>query len=376
MSQSSVLFVCPDYHGTFALRNELRKLGWKADIYAPAGFPERFLYEKTDIYRARTSKSSKIFPQKIVALLNFFSFLRLARNYKFHIHYGALNQPQFFERYFVRVGLIKREYHFGLWLLRKMGKKIVYVPSGCRDEEFKSVFQRLDEGNVCGNCGFADQCSDKDILPNLSRAQKYASLSVGLGFLEPSYLKVKHFKYKSIDLNRWKPEIQESNSEKVRVVHSHSLETRSHASLNIKGSPHIVEIMRRIESELPNVEFIELTGLKISEMLTEQKKADVIIDQIRYGHWGSTGVEAMALGKVLVCYLRPSWKANFLSNFPEYLDLPVVNANVNNLYEVMVKLLTNDQMINDLKIRSRLFAQAHYDASKNVHELAKVLMAL
>ena len=60
----------------------------------------------------------------------------------------------------------------------------------------------------------------------------------------------------------------------------------------------------------------------------------------------------------------------------EDLDLPVVNANVNNLYEVMVKLLTNDQMINDLKIRSRLFAQAHYDASKNVHELAKVLMAL
>ena len=134
--------------------------------------------------------------------------------------------------------------------------------------------------------------------------------------------------------------------------------------------------MRRIEAELPHVEFVELTGLKIQEMVHEQQKADILIDQLHYGWWGSTGVEAMALGKVLVCYIRSSWKANFLMNFPEYSDLPVVNVNTGNFYEVMINLLTNDEMINDLKARSRLFAEAHYDPSKNVHEMAKILMAL
>ena len=75
--------------------------------------------------------------------------------------------------------------------------------------------------------------------------------------------------------------------------------------------------MRKIEGELPNVEFVEVTGLTTREMLEEQQKADIIVDQLRYGHWGSSGVEALALGKVLVCYLRPEWSENFLLSFPD-----------------------------------------------------------
>ena len=376
MSQQSVLFVCPDYHGAFALRYELRKIGWKADIYVPADFPARFLFEKTDVYQARNTKSSLVLVQKIVVFLNFFTFLRLARKYKYHIHYGVLNQPAFFERYLVKMGIVSTNFHFGLWLMRITGKKIVYVPSGCRDEELKSVFQQIDDGNVCNNCGFADRCSDENILPNLERAQRYANLSVGIGFLEPSFLHVNHFKYKSIDMNRWKPAPEGLNRGKIRVIHSHSLETRKNNSLNIKGTPRIIEAMREIERIMPNVEFIELTGLTLSEMLAEQEKADVIIDQIRYGHWGSTGVEALALGKVLVCYVRPSWESNFLSNFPEYAELPVVNANEHNLYQKMFDLLNDDSRISDLKIRSRVFAEAHYDAKKNVSDIIKVLQKL
>jgi glycosyltransferase involved in cell wall biosynthesis len=314
--------------------------------------------------------------QKIVALINFVQFLNLSRKYRYQIHYGVLTHPIFIERYLEKLGIVTDEFHLGLWFMNKIGKKIVYVPSGCRDEELRSVFQNLDEGNVCNNCGFADRCSDDNVLPNLKRAQKYAHLNVGLGFLEPSYLRVRHFKYKSIDLNRWKPCASRSNSAKIRVIHSHSLETRSSESRNIKGSPEIIEVMKRIEKDLPNVEFIEVTGLTTQEMLAEQQEADVIIDQIRYGHWGSTGVEAMALGKVLVCYVRPSWEENFFRNFPEYSDLPIVNANEDNLYDTMFRLLNDEDMISSLKNRSRSFAESHYDPSKNVLDLIKSLEEL
>ena len=349
-----------------------------ADIYVSAGFPERFLFESNGVIRAKRYGRQRSKWDYLVGTFNFVHFFWISRKFKYQIHYGALSHPNFIElpRFLRKV--LGDEFHLGLWILRVMRKKIIYLPSGCRDEELRSAFERLDKGAVCGNCGFSERCHDSNIIPNLDRVSRYAHLSIGFGIFEPSYLKVQHFKYKSIDLDVWKP-INNSiiqQVKKIRVLHSYSLETRSANGLNIKGSPVIIETMRRIEAELPHVEFVELTGLKIQEMVHEQQKADILIDQLHYGWWGSTGVEAMALGKVLVCYIRSSWKANFLMNFPEYSDLPVVNVNTGNFYEVMINLLTNDEMINDLKARSRLFAEAHYDPSKNVHEMAKILMAL
>ena len=378
MTKKSVLFVVPDYHCSFVLRNEFRKIGWKADVYVPAGFPERFLFESTGIIREKRYEDNRPKWNYVVGAQNFLRFIWISRKYRYQVHYGSLVHPYFIElpRFLNRV--VGDEFHLGLWILRLMRKKLIYSPSGCRDEEVRSEFELLDKGAVCRNCGFSDRCHDSNIIPNLDRANRYAHISIGYGIFAPSRLTVRSMRYKSIDLEVWKPmnHSNTSTAKKIRVVHSHSLESRSAVGLNIKGSPMIVEIMRRIETEIPHVEFVEVTGLKSKDMIHEQQEADIIIDQLRYGWWGSTGIEAMALGKVLVCYVRPSWKANFLRNYPEYSDLPVVSANVDDFYDVMFELLNNDEMINDLKIRSRLFAEAHYDPSKNVHELVKVLTAL
>ena len=378
MTKKSVLFVAPDYHSSFALRDEFRRIGWRADVYVPAGFPSRFLFEVEDVIFAKNYENFSLMRKYLLGALNFMHFIWISRRYKFQIHYGALSQPQFIELHPLIKRILGDEFHPGIWLSRFMRRKIIYLPSGCRDEELRSEFELLDNGAVCGNCGYSDRCQDSNISPNLDRANRYSHLSLGNGFLETSHLNVRHIKAKSIDLEVWKPVSISSlqSARKIRVIHSHALEKRSALKLNIKGTPVIVEAMRRIESELPHVEFFEITGLNTQDMLAVQRKADIVIDQIRYGHWGSTGVEAMALGKVLVCYVRPSWKANFLRNYPEYSDLPVVSADVDDFYEVMFELLNNDEMIKDLKIRSRLFAEAHYDPSKNVHELVKVLTAL
>jgi len=378
LAGESVLFVVPDYHCSFVLRDELRNLGWKSDIYVPDGFPERFLFENTGVIRGKGCDSSHPVRLRIVAIWNFFRFLVLSAHYKYQIQYGVgvLSRTLFFERYLIKWKMVDSDFHFGLWLLRLAGKKMIYVPSGCRDEEPRSVFELLDNGNVCGNCGFSDRCNDENIEPNLRRANRFANLSVGSGFLEPSFLTVKHIKYKSIDLNRWNSMPPKQTSNKIRVLHSHSLETRSAGHRNIKASPLIVRVMRQIERELPHVEFVEVTGLSTREMLYEQQKADIIIDQLRYGCWGSSGVEAMALGKVLVCYLRPEWKEFFLSNFPEHQDLPVVNATVESLYKVMVELLNDPDRISRLKKESRAFAETHYDPRTNAAELVKVLESL
>jgi glycosyltransferase involved in cell wall biosynthesis len=376
LAGESVLFVNPDYHCSFILRDELRNLGWKSDIYVPAIFPDRFLFENTGVVRAKSCDPSHPMRLKFLVIWNFLKFMWLSTKFRYQVHYGALCTPIFIEQYLVKWKMVESDFHFGLWLLRRMGKKIIYVPSGCRDEEMRSVFELLDNGNVCGNCGFSDRCNDENIEPNLRRANRFANLSVGYGFFEPSFLTVKHIKYKSIDLSRWNSMSPKQTSNKIRVLHSHSLETRGTGQLNIKASPLIVQVMRQIERELPHVEFVEVTGLSARKMLYEQQKADIIIDQLRYGHWGSSGVEAMALGKVLVCYLRPEWKEFFLSKFPEHQDLPVVNATVESFYKVMVELLNDPDRISRLKKESRAFAEAQYNAHTNAAEFTRVLKSL
>jgi glycosyltransferase involved in cell wall biosynthesis len=111
-------------------------------------------------------------------------------------------------------------------------------------------------------------------------------------------------------------------------------------------------------------------------MVLLQQQADIIVDQLRYGYWGSTGIEAMALGKVLVCYVRPSWKEFFLKQFPEHKDLPVVHATPDNIYEVLRQLVLDKSKRDELSRASREFAEKQYDSVENTKALIKILESL
>jgi glycosyltransferase involved in cell wall biosynthesis len=203
-------------------------------------------------------------------------------------------------------------------------------------------------------------------------------LVVGSGFYNPTQIDVQHFKYKVIDLNRWKPKEGELDisSKKIRILHSHSLESRSHNKLNIKGSEFVIDAMERLCSEFPHVEFIQVSGIDSSQMIQYQSQADIVVDQLIYGHWGSTGIEAMALGKVLVCYVRPSWKEFFLEKFPEYDGLPVVQATRDSVYQELRGLIEDESERVRLGLAARKFAEQHYDPQRNSQNLISMLRSL
>jgi glycosyltransferase involved in cell wall biosynthesis len=107
-----------------------------------------------------------------------------------------------------------------------------------------------------------------------------------------------------------------------------------------------------------------------------QVQADIVVDQLIYGWWGSTAIEAMALGKPVICYLSPSWKEIFLKRFPEYTSLPIVEGNTQNIYEVLKRLTTDKDYREQKGKESRLFAEKHFDVKKNARELEKIFLTL
>ena len=151
---------------------------------------------------------------------------------------------------------------------------------------------------------------------------------------------------------------------------------RSWHGKNIKGSQFISAAVDRLKAEGYPVEFFFVDDKPSNQMRFYQSQADIIVEQLIYGWWGSTFVEAAALGKPVVCYLRPSWKKIFMKSFPEYADLPIVEANVDTIYEVLKDLVTNADFRERAGAEARRFAEKHFDPSRNSQRLIQVLESL
>lgn len=381
---NSILFIRPDYHCSFFYRDEFRKLGWCADIFVNPGFPQKLLYSNKDIIKSPEfpGKNNKLVRGLNRIVLILWWLIKFWR-YQYHVYYG---RPPVIEMLEDRLGLTKLfggDFLIELWLAKIAKVKLVYLPTGCHEEDTREVFSKIDNGNICDrNCGSADRCFDSLNLLNFARIRRYFDMSIGHGFFNSTQLKLTHMKYKSIDLRLWSPELEIPekyklpNTGKLRIMHTFFDEGRGFDGKNIKGSPIIVAAIRQLESEGYPVEYVFFRDCHIAEIRYLQAQADIVVEELLYGMWGSTGVEVMALGKPLVTYLRPEWKEFFFKTFPEYNSLPIIQANVKNIYEELKKLVIDTDYRRRKGEESRHFSEAHFAPKMNTKAFAKLLEAL
>ena len=189
-------------------------------------------------------------------------------------------------------------------------------------------------------------------------------------------------RWKALDLSLWSPgltippEHRLPKTSALRIVHSFSSNGRNFGGRNIKGSPFVKAAVDRLIDEGHDVELLHLTEVMSRNMRYYQAQADIVVEQLIYGWWGSTGVETMALGKPVVCYLRPAWKQAFLAAFPEYDELPVIEANTESVYQVLKGLVTDAKSRRVAGQRSRAFALRHFDPTRNAAELGVALLGI
>jgi glycosyltransferase involved in cell wall biosynthesis len=166
-----------------------------------------------------------------------------------------------------------------------------------------------------------------------------------------------------------------SKTKKLRILHSNFLKNsgRDYKNRNIKGTPHILAAMERLVREGHPVEYLNIENVDSKNMRFYQAQADIVVDQLIFGSWGSTCVECLALGKPVVCYLRPSVKDFFLKSFPEYDSLPIVEADTSSIYEVLRNLVIDSKFRQQKEIESRKFAEFHFNPKRNTSSLAKLL---
>ena len=91
------------------------------------------------------------------------------------------------------------------------------------------------------------------------------------------------------------------------------------------------------------------------------KEADIVVDQLRIGWFGCTAVDAMALGKVVVLYLRPGVDAPLVRYQHR---LPVVNATRETLVEELRKLIQNRTLREEISEVARNYAVEYHNPER------------
>jgi hypothetical protein len=159
-------------------------------------------------------------------------------------------------------------------------------------------------------------------------------------------------------LSDYLPTYPDPHTRRPLVVHS------STASVT-KGTSAVLEAIDRLKSRY-TFEFKFIQEVTRHEALQWVQKADIFLDQFVLGDHGMAALEAMALGKPVVCYIKPS----MLGKYPQ--DCPIVNANQDNLSEVLESLVKNGRRRQEIGMQSRIYVEKYHDAAVVAHKLVEI----
>jgi len=240
--------------------------------------------------------------------------------------------------------------YLDLRVAKHLGKPVFFTLQGC-DVRIAGESTKLDVSPCrSGACSLFDACLSgrddhrrefiADVLPSAER----------VFYLNPElrrYLPRGEFlPYSSVDINAIAvhPPKREGPP---RIVHAPS-------DAAIKGTQRIVEAIEALQQHR-EFEFVLVQNMAHAQALQVYQTADLVIDQVLAGWYGGFAVEAMAMGKPVLCYLR---EEDF-TVVPEEMisDLPIQNVNPNHLQEDIASVLDHRSEWEEWSHRSRAFVE-------------------
>ena len=155
-----------------------------------------------------------------------------------------------------------------------------------------------------------------------------------------------------LDLNEW-DFVGQVNESRPLVIHAPSHQ-------GIKGTAEVINAVNELKQEGLEFDFKLIEGLSITEARELYERSDIIIDQLKMGWFGTLTVEAMALGKPVICYLREDL-------LKETDRFPIVNTNPDNVKDKLKKLIIDSDLRNELAYSGRQYVienHCHVKAAK------------
>jgi glycosyltransferase involved in cell wall biosynthesis len=165
--------------------------------------------------------------------------------------------------------------------------------------------------------------------------------------------------YASVDPQAWTP--VPPHNDVPLVVHAPTHQ-------GIKGTRFVLDAVERLRAQGVRLDFQLVEGLTRDEARRLYERADVVVDQLLLGWYGGLAVEAMALGKPVVCYIRDEDLA-FIP--PEMAgQIPVVRADPGTIEGVLHQLVSAPRTERvSLGERGRAYVERWHDPQRIAESL-------
>jgi glycosyltransferase involved in cell wall biosynthesis len=272
----------------------------------------------------------------------------------------------FFRRFFRKV------YSFYTWtlqclelsLVKALGKPIFVHYQG--DDARQGAYS-LDafEYSIASQVDhhYYNKSSDSFKRKCIERMSRFAD---GIYALNPDLLHVlpkgsKFIPYSHLDLSKWLPSYTQDTAQPLRIGHAPS-------HRKAKGTHLILDALESLKKEGFDFDLILVEGISHEEAYLRYKSVDILVDQLFAGWYGGLAVEAMALGKPVLVYIREEDLHFIPSEMRE--DLPFIRVTPDNIKEVLKKVLRMPRTeILSVARASRAFVEKWHDPVRIVSKI-------
>jgi len=212
---------------------------------------------------------------------------------------------------------------FELPLLRAAGKGIVVYPYG-GDARVASATRTRGPWHAYSDIPVGDEDSDeRDVRRRLGLFGRWANVVLGCADLVEDLPRLDGVLLYPFDATDWHP-VPEVDDGVVTVVHAPN-------HRHYKGTRYLMDSIERLQAEGLPVELVVVEGLTNDEARAVFSRADIVADQFLLGAYALFAIEAMALGKPVLCYLND----RFRPYHPEWDECPIVSADPDTLTDAL-----------------------------------------
>lgn len=322
-----------------AISRAQRKLGYVSDVMV---FNQNDFEYECDINLKTCQERWKIIrAYKILA-----NFLKCLVKYDvFHFHYGRTLLP----------------YKLDLPILRLFGKKIVMQYWGTDVIQFDIAAKRTLFNQEQMSEIFHEQNDDQK-RKEIAKMEKMVDVTV-VGDKELTYYSPKSKSIlKAIDLEKIPFIGLDLKSHTFKIVHAPS-------NRGVKGTDQIIKTIENLKKEGLKLDFTLVEGKSNEGAMQIYQNADLIIDDILQGPYGILCMEAMALGKPVMCHIGPLL-------VPNYPGLPIINVNPDNLGQKIKEVMASSSLREKLSHEGREYMEANHDIMKTAQKFIDLYKSL
>ena len=212
---------------------------------------------------------------------------------------------------------------FEFYFLKLANKKVILNPYGRDVATPRLKWENNNKGFVTLFDGWIkdpsrNKTNEQYVAKNRLFCEKNAdSIVAAIDALD--YVKrVDHiFQLRCIDLKAFKPNYIQEDREVLKLIHApnHRL---------LKGTEELIQAVNSINREKKRIELNIVENTSHQRLLEQISLCDIVADQFLIGAYARLAIEAMALGKPVLCYLRQ----DLIELHAHWQESPMINTSV------------------------------------------------